>query len=372
MNSTRKRLFQCVALLAVVVVSENFAPAVADFRARQADAVLASFNAGRIPGLAVLVLQDGQVAYEQGYGVTDLHSLHPIGEHTNFRLASVTKQFTAMAIMLLVHDGKIKYDDHLTDIFPEFPGYGRTITIRNLLNHTSGLQDYEDLMPPQAASEKLQQISDKEVLDLLKHQTTTKFQPGTHWQYSNSGYVILGLVVQKVSGQPFRNFLHDRIFAPLHMDSTVLYEKGKNEVIHRAYGHTKTEAGWQQTDQSSTSATQGDGGVYSSLADLAKWDGALRKHTLLSKAELRPAVTPVNVPGVEEPDGKPAQYGFGWFLNPYKDQVRMWHYGETIGFRTAIERFTADNLTIIVLANRADVDANGLALKLADIYLPEK
>ena len=372
MNSIGTRLIHCVVFLAVIALFNPFAQAVADSHAREAEAILASLNSGHAPGVAVLILQNGDVAFEQGYGVTDLRSLHPIGEHTNFRLASVTKQLTAMAIMLLVHDGKLKYDDHLTDIFPDFSTYGRAITIRNLLNHTSGLQDYEDLMPPQPASASDRQISDKEVLDLLKHQTTTKFQPGTHWQYSNSGYVVLGLIVQRVSGEPFREFLRRRIFVPLHMDHTILYEKGKNEVTNRAYGHTKTGAGWRQTDQSPTSATQGDGGVYSSLTDLAKWDAALRNYALLSEAEFRPAVTPVDVPGIEEPDGKPAQYGFGWFLNPYKSHARMWHYGETLGFRTAIERFTSDNLTIIVLANRADVDANSLALKLADIYLTAK
>jgi CubicO group peptidase (beta-lactamase class C family) len=342
---------------------------------RQTAAIFADLKSDHAPGAAVLVIQNARPVFQRGYGVMDLHARHAIDPHTNFRLASVTKQFTAMAVMLLVHEGKLHYDDHLTDIFPDFPEYGRTITIRDLLNHTSGLQDYEDLMTPQndrVSPEKMVQISDAEVLQLLKQQKTTKFPPGTKWQYSNSGYVVLGLVVQQVSGAPFGQFLHDRIFAPLRMDSTILYEKGKNQVSHRAYGHTKTEAGWQETDQSSTSATQGDGGVYSSLADLAKWDQALREHTLLSEAEMRPAITAVKVPGVEEPDGKPAAYGFGWFLNPYKGHVRMWHYGETMGFRTAIERFVNDKLTVIVLANRTDLDANELALKVADVYLTQE
>jgi CubicO group peptidase (beta-lactamase class C family) len=324
----------------------------------------------------VLVLRDGRPLFEQGYGVTDLRTFHPVDAHTNFRLASVTKQFTAMAVMLLVHDGKLRYEDRLTDVFPGFPEYGRAISIRNLLNHTSGLPDYEDLMPKPDASlppERMPQIQDSGVLGLLKQQRTTKFVPGTRWEYSNSGYAILGLVVQKVSGQPFSQFLHDRIFAPLGMNSTIAYEKGKNKVAHRAYGHSKTEKGWKETDQSPTSATLGDGGVYSSLDDLAKWDRALRNHKLLSQSEMQPAITPVNVPngGPEEPDGHRASYGFGWFLNPYKGHARMWHYGETIGFRTTIQRFIDDKLTIIVLCNRGDLEARGLALKIADVYLAE-
>lgn len=345
-----------------------------DATANQADAIFAGLNSDHAPGAAVLVLRDGQAVLERGYGVTDLRTRHAIDAHTNFRLASVTKQFTAMAAMLLVHDGKLHYDDRLTNVFPDFPAYGKAITVRNLLNHTSGLLDYEDLMAkpdPNTFPEKIPQIHGPAVLELLKQQTSTKFTPGTQWAYSNSGYVLLGLVVQKISGEPFGDFLHQRIFAPLHMDKTVAYEKGKNEVADRAYGHTKNGNDWQQTDQSPTSATLGDGGVYSSLDDLSKWDQALRDHTLLSEAEMRPALTPVKVSGgaPEEPDGKPAAYGFGWFLNPYQGHARMWHYGETAGFRTAIQRFINDRLTIIVLCNRTDLEARDLALKLADLYL---
>ena len=344
--------------------------------ANQADAIFADLKSDHAPGAAVLVLRSGRSVFERGYGVTDLCSLHPIDAHTNFRLASVSKQFTAMAVMLLVHDGKLRYEDRLTDIFPDFPAYGRAITIRNLLNHTSGLLDYEDLMAkpePGTPPQEIRQIHDAGVLQLLKQQTTTKFTPGTKWEYSNSGYVLLGLVVQEVSGESFGDFLHDRIFAPLRMDNTVAYEKGKNRVAHRAYGHTKSGNDWQETDQSPTSATLGDGGVYSSLDDLTRWDQALRNHTLLSEAEMLPALTPVRVlaGAPEEPDGKPAAYGFGWFLNPYKGHARMWHYGETVGFRTSIQRFGNGRLTIIVLCNRADKEARGLALQLADLYLDE-
>ncbi len=255
--------------------------------------------------------------FQQGYGVTDLRTRNKIDEHTNFRLASVSKQFTAMAVMLLVHDGKLHYEDRLTQIFP------------------------------------------------------TKFAPGSRWDYSNSGYVVLGQIVEKVSGESFGDFLHDRIFAALGMDHTIAYQRGKNDVANRAYGHTKENGVWQETDQSPTSATLGDGGIYSSLADLAKWDAALRHHTLLSETEMQPALTLVQVPGVREPNGKPAAYGFGRFLNPYKGHRRMWHYGETVGFRTTIQRFPDDNLTIIILCNRTEVVPQNLALKVADLFFNE-
>ena len=224
---------------------------------------------------------------------------------------------------------------------------------------------------PGTPPEDVPQIKDAGVLQLLKQQKTTKFPPGTKWDYSNSGYAVLAMVVERVSGQPFGQFLHDRIFAPLEMKQTVAYEKGKNTVINRAYGHTHEGGAGASMDQSPTSATLGDGGVYSSLDDLAKWDRALAHHTLLSEAEMKPAITPVQVSdgSVREPDGPPAAYGFGWFLNPYRGSSRMWHYGETVGFRTTIQRFVVDRLTIIVLCNRDDVVPANLALKVADLFL---
>ena len=337
------------------------------------EAIFADLKSNTAPGGAVLVIKDGRAVFSRGYGVTDLRSLGKIDAHTNFRLASVSKQFTAMAIILLVHDGKLRYDERLTDIFPDFPAYGRAISVRHLLNHTSGLQDYEDLMSAGrcVSPEKIFQIKDAGVLTLLRQQTATKFAPGTSWEYSNSGYAVLAMIVEKVSDEEFGQFLQERIFGPLKMRNTVAYDRGKNEVLHRAYGHSRKEGVWQETDQSPTSAVLGDGGIYSSLDDLAKWDEALRQPRLVSESEMRPAFTPAKLPaGSAVVRDKPVEYGFGWFLDSYKGHARMWHFGETVGFRTAIQRFVDDKLTIIVLCNREDVSAEALALKVADMYLP--
>jgi CubicO group peptidase (beta-lactamase class C family) len=348
----------------------------AENRAQEAqiDRIFNQIRSNDRPGGAVLVVKNGSIRFERGYGVVDLRSLRKIDAHTNFRLASCTKQFTAMAVMLLVRDGKLHYQERLTDVFPDFPEYGKSITIRNLLNHTSGLLDYEDLMaqpPAGTPSEKIPQIKDAGVLQLLKLQKTTKFPPGTKWDYSNSGYAVLAMVVEKTSGQPFGDYLRDHIFAPLEMTETLAYEKGKNTVANRAYGHNHAGGAWHEQDQSPTSAVLGDGGVYSSLDDLAKWDRALAHHTLLSEAEMKPALTPATVAdgSVQEPDGTPAAYGFGWFLNPYRNHRRMWHYGETVGFRTTIQRLVEERLTIIVLCNRDDVAPANLALRVADLFL---
>ncbi len=350
--------------------------AAAQVSSTRIDAIFAPLKSSNAPGAAVLVVRDGRTVFRGGYGVTDLRTMHPITPQTDFRLASFTKQFTAACIMLLVKDGKLHYDDHLTDIFPDFPAYGKPITIRNLLNHTSGLPDYEDILTkqyPDTPDEKIPQILDAGVLKLLEEQRAGKFPPGAKWEYSNSGYAVLAMIVEKVSGKPFGEFLHERIFVPLRMTHTLAYEKGKNEVPLRAYGHTKEKTGWHETDESSTSAVLGDGGIYSSIDDLAKWDRALCEHTLLSAAEMGPALTPVQPTGgaAKTPDGPNVSYGFGWFVDPYRGHKRMSHDGETIGFRTTIQRFPDDKLTIIVLANRTDVNPEKLALKVADLY-PDK
>ncbi|SPE34425.1 putative 3-mercaptopyruvate sulfurtransferase [Candidatus Sulfopaludibacter sp. SbA6] len=176
--------------------------------ASKLDSIFSSLADEKSPGMAVLVRSHGRTLFERGYGIRDLRTSAKIDAQTDFRLASFTKQFTAMATMLLIHDGKLRYDQSLTDIFPEFPAYGRAITLRHLLTHTSGLPDYEDLMeaagkakgPTWSASH---QIQDGDVLDLIERQTAGKFAPGTSWAYSNSAYVVLGLIVAKVSGQPF-------------------------------------------------------------------------------------------------------------------------------------------------------------------------
>jgi CubicO group peptidase (beta-lactamase class C family) len=359
--------------LVVIGASSHFIAAASPDVATQIDTLFAAAN-GNTPGAAVLVVKNGQPVFERGYGVTDLRTLRKIDEHTDFRLASVTKQFTAMAIMLLVHDGKLRYDQTLSDLFPKFPSYGEVITIRHMLNHTSGLLDYEDLMAQQygsTADDQIPQIKDAGVLALLEKASAVKFPAGTKWEYSNSGYCLLAMVVEKVSGKSFGQFLHDRLFAPLAMKNTMAHEQGKNEVANRAYGHTRESDGWHETDQSSTSATLGDGGVYTSASDLIRWDEALRQHALLSEKEMQPALTAVQPTGgpARAPDGRPVSYGFGWFVDPYKGHPRMWHYGETAGFRTSIQRFPADRLTVVVLCIRVDFSAPELALKIAGMYL---
>jgi len=384
----RQMIRRLPALILLIVLPVARLRAGEDARAKQLDAILTKAVTPDQPGLAVLVKKGGHIFFEKGYGVRKIGSGALISPDTDFRLASVTKQFTAMAVMLLVRDGKMRYDSVLTEIFPEFPTYGKAITVRHLLTHTSGLPDYEDVMDRVEKADGKRwsaehQIQDQEVLGLLEKETQGKFAPGTSWAYSNSGYVVLGLIVAKFSGVSYPEFLERRIFAPLQMQNTLAYQKEKKEIPHRAFGYSRERGKLVLTDQSSTSATLGDGGVYSNIEDLTKWDDALANHTLLSATEMQPALTPVKLADGSEPHwpaepdgdnlapGKPVSYGFGWFLDAYPGHPRMWHSGTTIGFRNVIERFTMDHdrLTIIILCNRADFAPTALALKIFDLYL---
>jgi CubicO group peptidase (beta-lactamase class C family) len=181
------------------------------------------------------------------------------------------------------------------------------------------------------------------------------------------------MAIEKVSGKPFGDFLNERIFTPLKMTNTIAYEKGKNEVMNRAYGHTKKGDTWEETDQSPTSAVLGDGGIYSSVEDMAKWDDALENHTLMSAEDMKPALAPALMrPGTDDQppadaEGNRILYGFGWFLDPYKGHARMYHDGSTIGFLTTNQLYTTEKLHIVVLCNRLDIEPQRLAEKAADI-----
>jgi CubicO group peptidase (beta-lactamase class C family) len=372
-----------IPLLFLAAICRSTEPAASQEQSLQKEeAALADIVKPGDPGFAVLVKKDGQVLLERGYGVRRMGTGETITADTNFRLASFTKQFTAMAVLLLIHDGKLRYEAKLTEIFPAFPAYGEAITLRHLLTHTSGLPDYEELMDREEKAHGARwtpehQIQDEEVLALLEKESKGKFAPGTKWAYSNSGYVVLGLIVAKVSGVSYGEFLQQRVFAPLGMQHTLVYQKGNNEISNRAYGHSLQNGKFVVTDQSATSATLGDGGIYSNLEDLSKWDDALANHTLLSAQGMQPALTPVKLADGSEPHwpkeadddnlapGQPVSYGFGWFLDPYQGHSRMWHSGSTMGFRTVIERFTADPLTIVILCNRTDLDPAKLALQVA-------
>ena len=325
------------------------------FPTAKVDAMMEAY-AGDAPGASVLVLQDGVPVLRKAYGLADREQRVAATPATNYRLASVTKQFTAAAILLLVEEGRMTLDDSVRRWLPSLPALADSITVRHLLTHSSGLIDYEDVMP----SDFTGQLHDADVLRLLEARDKTYFPPGTGYRYSNSGYALLALMVERVSGQSFADFLRSRIFQPLGMAHTLAFEEGGPVIADRAYGNSESEGGWIRTDQSTTSAVLGDGGIYSSIDDLAKWDAALYDDRLLSDRSRELMFTPHVT--TDAPD---IRYGFGWRITG----ETLWHSGESIGFRNVIVRYPQRRLTVIVLSNRDDPEPYATAKAIAELAI---
>lgn len=313
---------------------------------------------GDVPGASVLVIENGKSVVSRSYGLADLEAHVAAKPQTNYRLASVSKQFTAASILLLAQDGKLSLDDPLRKWLPSLPAGADIITLKHVLTHTSGLIDYEDVMAQDATENE--QVHDADVLRLLESQDRTYFAPGSDYRYSNSGYALLALIVEKASGKRYAAFLQDRIFVPLGMSHTVAYEKGVSTVADRAYGYSLIDGKWRRTDQSSTSAVLGDGGIYSSIDDLAKWDAALYDDRLLNAQSRKLASTPWT-----KTDDPAVEYGYGWRISGDS----QWHSGESIGFRNVIVRYPTARLTVVVLTNRDDPEPYRKAQQIAALFL---
>lgn len=311
---------------------------------------------GNVPGASVLVLVDGKPVVRRAYGLANLETGERTTPQTNYRLASVTKQFTAGAILLLAEDGKLGLDDSVRRWLPSLPSAADAVTIRHLLTHTSGLVDYEDLIPEVTT----EQLRDADVLRLLEREERTYFAPGSEYRYSNSGYALLALIVERISGESFPAFLRRRIFEPLTMRESMAHVEGISDVPHRAFGYSEVDGRWTRTDQSVTSAVLGDGGVYASIDDLARWDAALYDERLFRRATLEAAFAPA-----AQTDEADVQYGFGWRITGDS----LWHSGETIGFRNVIIRYPQRRVTVVVLTNRDEPAPRPLALEIARQFI---
>ncbi len=335
--------------------------AVAQVRERL-DSVMRAHNLPTTPGAALLVVVDGKTIFKKGYGLANNETKAGITPETNFRMASVTKQFTAMGILLLEKDGKLSLDAPLTTFFPDFNLHvGRQVRIRHLLTHSSGIPDYEAVMNPQ----QHEQLLDTDVLMLIKNRDSLYFEPGTQFRYSNSAYCLLALVIEQVSGKSFASFLKQRIFHPLHMTQSTVYEAGK-PIPNRAMGYKKQDNSFVFSDQSVTSATKGDGGVYMSLADYQKWTDALRMGTLLDLTKV------LTRTGKAIPQTRGSYYGAGWFYQQ-PDKPILFHSGSTCGFNNYVVSIPSKRFLMACFSNKADNKANASAIMkiLVDAGYPE-
>jgi CubicO group peptidase (beta-lactamase class C family) len=355
-----RALLLVAALMLVPACGTRREGAVPDPETRIAT-LLADYQGNDRPGACVLARSRGDVVYERCFGMADLEAGQAAAPVTDFRLASLTKQFTATAILSLVQTGRLETSTTLRQVFPDFPPYGEAITIHHLLTHTSGLIDYEDLMPENDTT----QIRDAGVLALMMAQDSTYFPPGSAFRYSNSAYAVLAMAVERLSGRSFGTYLQETIFDPLGMMGTVAHEEGLTVVPNRAYGYSEQDDGsWRRTDQSTTSAVLGDGGIYTSLTDMNRWLAVVEgRDTLLASEVFARAFEEATLT-----DGRGTGYGYGWYLDAYRGRRRWRHSGSTVGFRNEVQRFPDEDLTVLFLSNRNEI-ATGLADAIADVFL---
>ena len=346
-------LFSLLVVLAFAVSAQ--APAIDDV-------VKAQMQAQHIPGLAVAVLRDGKILNATGYGFADLEHNIAVRPDTVFKIGSVSKQFIAAGIMLLAQDGKLSVDDKVSRYFPDAPETWNAITIRHLLTHTAGLIREAPGFDPY----KLQSDS-----DLIKtgYSAALVFQPGERYQYSNLGYFTLAEIIHRVSGKPWGEFLHERIFAPLGMSATRVTTVA-DMVPHRAHGYA-----WRAEkfhNMPNWPAVRASGAFLSTVQDLAKWEAALLGESILKEASKREMWTPVTLN-----DGRKYPYGFGWQLDdfppgPTPSGVPMIRHGGSLsGFRAYYCRWPKQRLAVIVLTNLEGAALDGLVAEIGVRYAPE-
>lgn len=296
------------------------------------------------PGLCAAVMRRGRITALVCRGLADVAEGRAVTPTTCFRLASVSKQFTAMAVLLLRAGGALDLDNPVSDWLPELPEWAAGMTLRHLLTHTSGVWPYEQIIP----GTRTTQLRDADVLDLLADEPRTQFQPGEKFHYSNTGYALLACVVERASGMAFQDFLRGAVFAPLGMDRTLAFVADGPPVPERAYGRARRDDAWTDADQGLTSAVLGDGGVYSNAEDYARWDEALYGTRLVPAGVLAEAFAPAR-----DNAGNPLPYGLGWRLEDTADgRPVVYHTGNTTGFNACVRRLPCAGVTVLAMANR--------------------
>lgn len=333
-------------------------------KSAQVDALLAQYTREGEPGAAVLVIKGGKIVHKKGYGLADLENKTPIGLETAFDLASVSKQFTAMAIMMLVERGKLGYDDKLSKFFPELPPYAKAMSVRHLLNHTSGLPD---VLTPDMHRSGYQPAS-KDLVPLLVGRTEAVFAPGDRFQYNNTGYVLLALIVEKASGKPFPLFMKENIFEPLGMSRTQVWDETKPVISNRAIPYAREAGSFQSLPFGSDIYIFGAKGVVTTADDMYKWDQALYTDKLVKAATLKEAFIPAKLNNSQE-----SYYGYGWNIGQDRGLNLFRHDGGYLGFRTIIARYPDQQFTVIILSNTSTVaSTSSIARRIARIYLGDQ
>ncbi len=353
-----KRIALLAAFLAAPVAASQSAPS----PERQVDALFAPWNRPGVPGAVVGVIRDGKVLFTKRYGMADIERGVPMTPATEFFIGSMSKQFTAFAIHLLAKDGKLTLDDDVRTWLPDVPDFGKKITIRHLLHHTSGLRDYFGLMS--MAGLRPGDVIDQEMaLALIRRQRALNFAPGDGYSYSNTGYLLLALIVQRASGKPLPEFARERIFAPLGMNHTLFQPDYRTLVPGRALSYEPADTGGYQYAAVNV-ATVGDGGVLTTAGDLALWD----RNFYDGRVGGMDVVRQMQATGVLN-DGKPIEYASGLFAVTYRGLRLVQHSGMIRGYGNQLWRFPDQHLSVMVFANTSDIDTDLIVRRIADMVL---
>ena len=325
------------------------------------DALFSEYDAWDRPGMAVAVVRDGELIYARGYGCANLEYDIPITPATVFHVASVSKQFTCFAVLLLADDGKLSLDDDVRKYVPDVPDFGQTITLRHLMNHNSGLRDQWALLA--LAGWRLDDVITRDhIMKLVRRQRELNFPPGSEHLYCNTGYTLLAEVVANVSGKSFREFTTERIFKPLGMTHSHFHDSHEEIVPNRAYSYEKDKDGYRKSVLSY--ANVGATSLFTTAEDLARW----LTHLDAPRVGSPGLVEQMQTPGVLS-DGKTIKYGLGLALGKYGGQKTIGHSGADAGFRSDTVRFPESKLGIVVLSNLASADPSGAARKIAAVVL---
>jgi CubicO group peptidase (beta-lactamase class C family) len=353
-----------VVVLAVACLGGSSAPAqsVPASSGAVAEYVQSEMQRQHIPGLALLVARAGEIVRAEGYGLANVELQVPVKPETVFQSGSVGKQFTATAVMMLVEEGKVGLDDPLTKFFPDARATWNDVTVRELLSHTAGFTDYPETFDFRKDWTEAEQLKLVESIPLA-------YPPGTKWDYSNLAYLTLGLLIHRVTGEFYGDFLQERIFKPLGMQTTRIISEA-DIVPNRAAGYRLVKGELKNQEWVAPMVnTTADGSLYFSILDLAKWDAALYTGKLLKRSSLQQMWTPARLKnGQPNKDG----YGFGWFIADRHGHRVISHDGAWQGFKTAITRHVDDQLTVVVLANLAEAAPGKIAEHVAEMYLAEK
>jgi CubicO group peptidase (beta-lactamase class C family) len=351
--------------LAVAVAAAVLAfNASADDVTTRVDEVFKDWSRSDAPGCALAVTQDGNIVFERGYGMADLEQGVAIRPDTVFNIASLSKQFTAVALLLLQEQGKLSLDDDVRKYVGELPDYGKRITLRHLANHTSGLRDLPELLGL-AGWNWVDDVPAPHALELIGRQRQLNFAPGEEYAYSNSGYFLMALIIERVSGQSFGQFTRENIFTPLGMLHSRFYDDRRMIMKNRALGHVKLPGGgfgaWRPTYQ-----VVGDGGLLTTVEDLARWE----RNFLQPRLGRDPGklVADMLEPGVLN-DGKKIDYGLGLMMGDYRGLPMIHHGGSVPGYNTIMLRLPQQKFAAIVLCNVGGGPARVAAKAVADIYL---